>query len=182
MLILHVVCPLLLSFYNQRSCDVLSHFSRTTMSVLMKILFFGFWIVLCNTWQSYVVQNRTYMHAHSNCLKLFKCCVNELYSLVCWQNCGKRLLALPCLSVCLSLCIEQFNSHWMDFHEVWYLGIFKKLLDSVSLKCDKNNGYFLCEDVCTFMLVSPWMLLRLRNVSNKTCRENQNAHCTALSL
>jgi hypothetical protein len=31
-------------------------------------------------------------------------------------------------------------------------------------------------DLCTFMIVSRWILLRLRNVSDKRCRENQNTH------
>ena len=30
------------------------------------------------------------------------------------------------------------------------------------------------EEVCTFMTVSRWILLRMRNNSDKSCRENQN--------
>jgi hypothetical protein len=33
----------------------------------------------------------------------------------------------------------------------------------------------LHEDLCTFM-ISRWLLLRLRNVLGKSCRENQNTH------
>jgi hypothetical protein len=33
----------------------------------------------------------------------------------------------------------------------------------------------LFEDVCTFM-VSHWILLRMKNVSDESCRENQNIH------
>jgi hypothetical protein len=33
----------------------------------------------------------------------------------------------------------------------------------------------LHEDLCTFMLISRWILLR-RNISGKSCRENQNTH------
>ena len=32
----------------------------------------------------------------------------------------------------------------------------------------------LCDDVCTFMIVSHQNLLRMRNVSNKSCKESQN--------
>ena len=32
------------------------------------------------------------------------------------------------------------------------------------------------EDLCTFMIISRWILLRMRNVSDKSCRENQNTH------
>jgi len=32
------------------------------------------------------------------------------------------------------------------------------------------------EELCTFMIVSLWILLRMRNVSDESCRENQNTH------
>jgi hypothetical protein len=40
------------------------------------------------------------------------------------QNCERRLLSLSCLSVCPSVCKEQFGFHWRDFHENLYLKIF----------------------------------------------------------
>jgi len=51
------------------------------------------------------------------------------------QNCGERLLTSSCLSVCVSVRllmrvsvhVEQLGSHWMDFHEIWYLSIFSKI-------------------------------------------------------
>ena len=61
------------------------------------------------------------------------------------------------LSVCLSVCppairpsflssvrMEKHSSHWTDFHEIIYLSIFRKSVEKiqVSLKFDKNNGYF----------------------------------------
>jgi len=42
--------------------------------------------------------------------------------------------------------------------------------NSVSLQSDKNNGYF------TFFIISGTFLLRIRNVSEKSCRENQNTY------
>jgi hypothetical protein len=50
----------------------------------------------------------------------------------------------------------------------------------VSFKSDKNSGYFtllyftLHEDPCTFMIISRWILLGMRNVSDRICIENQN--------
>jgi len=45
--------------------------------------------------------------------------------------------------VCPSLRMEQLDFHWTDFHEIWYLSIFrqsvKKIL--VSINSDKNNGH-----------------------------------------
>jgi hypothetical protein len=34
----------------------------------------------------------------------------------------------------------------------------------------------LHKDLCTFMIISRWFLLRIRNVSDKSCRENQNTN------
>jgi hypothetical protein len=57
-----------------------------------------------------------------------------------------------CLSVCLSVCpsvrpsvrMEQLGSHWLDFHEIWYLWIFRKSVENiqVALKSENNNAYF----------------------------------------
>jgi hypothetical protein len=48
------------------------------------------------------------------------------------------------MSVWPSIRMEQRGSHRTDFHEIWYLDIFRKSLEKVevSLKSDKNNGYF----------------------------------------
>jgi hypothetical protein len=34
----------------------------------------------------------------------------------------------------------------------------------------------LWDNLCTFMMVSCWILLRIRNVLDKSCKENQNTH------
>ena len=34
----------------------------------------------------------------------------------------------------------------------------------------------LRDDVCTFTVISRWILLSTRNISNKSCTENQNAY------
>ena len=56
------------------------------------------------------------------------------------QNCEKRLLA----SSCLSVRIEQLGPHWTDSYRIRYIIIFPKSVRKVqvSLKSDKNNGYF----------------------------------------
>jgi hypothetical protein len=40
--------------------------------------------------------------------------------------------------------MEHLGSHWTDFLEIWYLSIFRKSIEKIqmSLKPDKNNGYF----------------------------------------
>ena len=51
---------------------------------------------------------------------------------ICWalsRSCEKRLLAWPCLSVCLlvrpSVRVEQPGFHWGNFHEISYMGILR---------------------------------------------------------
>jgi len=46
--------------------------------------------------------------------------------------------------VCPSVCMGQLGSHCMDFHEIWYLSIFRKSVEKiqVALKSGKNNGHF----------------------------------------
>jgi hypothetical protein len=49
------------------------------------------------------------------------------------------------MSVCPSLVrTEQLGSHWMDFHEIWYLSFFRESVEKIQvlLKSDKNNGHF----------------------------------------
>jgi hypothetical protein len=63
------------------------------------------------------------------------------------QNCEKRLLASSCTPVRLSIHMEQLDSHSTYFDETSYLSfLLKKSVAKiqVSLKSDKNNGYFTC--------------------------------------
>ena len=48
------------------------------------------------------------------------------------------------VSASLSVRIEQFGSHWTDFHEIRYQSTIRTPVDKtqVYLKSDKNNGYF----------------------------------------
>ena len=32
----------------------------------------------------------------------------------------------------LSICMKQLDSHWMDFHEILYLSIFRKSVEKIS--------------------------------------------------
>ena len=44
----------------------------------------------------------------------------------------------------LSVRMEQFDSHWTDFDNIWYVGFFFRKYEKkiqVSLKSDKNNRY-----------------------------------------
>ena len=81
-----------------------------------------------------------------------------------------------CPYVCLPFCLEQFGIHWMDFHDIWYLSIFKKSVEiQVSLKYAINKGT-IHEDQYTFLILSHSVLLRMGNVSDISCGENQHTH------
>ena len=45
---------------------------------------------------------------------------------------------------CLSVCTEQLGFHWTDFHEIWYLNIFRKYVKQiqVSLKSVEKISVF----------------------------------------
>jgi hypothetical protein len=49
--------------------------------------------------------------------------------------------------------MEQFGSHWTDFHENVYLRIFRKFVEKiqVSLKTDKNTRYFIWRPIYMFL-------------------------------
>jgi hypothetical protein len=58
-----------------------------------------------------------------------------------FEKLRKRLLALSCLSVCLSLRpsvsppvgMQKLGFFWTEFHEIWHLSIFKHLSRNVKL-------------------------------------------------
>jgi hypothetical protein len=60
------------------------------------------------------------------------------------------------LSVCLPVHMEQLGSMWTDFHEVWFLSIFLKSFEEiqVSVKSDKNNGYFTWSPIHIYYHIS----------------------------
>jgi len=41
--------------------------------------------------------------------------------------------------------MEQLAYHWVDFHEIVYLNIFRKSVEKIQIsqKCGKNTGYFV---------------------------------------
>jgi hypothetical protein len=77
----------------------------------------------------------------------------------------------------LSVLMEHLASHWTDFREIWYLIIFRKSVEKIqlSLKSDKNNGYFTWRLIYIFDHIS-LISFRMRNFSEKSCCQNQNTH------
>ena len=75
--------------------------------------------------------------------------------------------------VSASVRMEELGSHWTDFHEIWYFSTLRNFnFHSILTRITGT----LHEDRYTFMIISHWIRLRMRNVSDKICRENQNTH------
>ena len=67
------------------------------------------------------------------------------------------------MSVHPSVHMEQLSCHWMDFHEILYLSIFKKPVKKiwVLLKYDKNYWYFTwrhCQSCYSSWLEECWLM------------------------
>ena len=62
--------------------------------------------------------------------------------LVFWRF--RKIATIKFMSVRLSIHMEHLGSHSTDFHDIWYASIFQNSVEKIqiSLKSDKNNGYF----------------------------------------
>jgi hypothetical protein len=79
------------------------------------------------------------------------------------------------MSVCLSVCMKLASCHWMDIHEMWYLSIFEKFFEKIQVwwNSEKNDRYSTWRPVY-ILIISCLVFPRMRNASDKSCRENQN--------
>ena len=68
------------------------------------------------------------------------------------------------------------------FNEIWHPKIFRKKKKSRKFRFHQNRTrivgtlHFARRPIQTFLIISRSILLRMRNVSDKSCRENQNTH------
>jgi len=92
------------------------------------------------------------------------------------QNCEKGILASSCLTVRLSTRNNSVFIAWINMK--FYIRVFFENLSR------KFNFYYnrtrikdtLHEDQYTFCIISRSVHLRMRNVSDKSCRKNKNTH------
>ena len=67
----------------------------------------------------------------------------------------------------------ELGSHWTDFHEIWYVSIFRNFFEKnqVALRSDKNNGYFTWRPINIFdhisidHLFSEWEMFQTKFVT-----------------
>ena len=86
-------------------------------------------------------------------------------------------LASSWLSVRPSVRMKQLGSYWRNFHEIWYLKVFRKSAQKsqVSSKFDKNSPYCTRTPIYIYFdtLLSLWWNDRC---SDTSCTGNQNTH------
>jgi hypothetical protein len=59
--------------------------------------------------------------------------------------------------------MEQLGSHWTDFHEIWYLSIFRNSVGKIQLDYNLTRiKVILYEDSCTFLIISRSNLLKIK--------------------
>jgi hypothetical protein len=68
----------------------------------------------------------------------------------------------------------SFRSHWTNFHEMM---IFQTSVQKIHLSLNLTRiTDDLHEDLCSFITIIRRILLRMKIVSDKFCRDNQNTH------
>jgi hypothetical protein len=86
----------------------------------------------------------------------------------CPSNIGRRVRMSGCL--CLSVHLSAWNI-WLRlnlFFMKFETSIFRKFVEK--LQVSLKSGTTLHENLCTFVIISRWIVLRKRNFSDKRCR------------
>jgi len=67
---------------------------------------------------------------------------------------------------CLAVSMEHLDSHWRDFHEIWYLGVFRVSFEKIqmSFKSNKCNVYFTLRPIYIFNNVLQWEMFHAQVV------------------
>ena len=123
-----------------------------------------------------------------------------------WCILGAFALQTEIVSFVLFARMEQLRSHWTDFMKFYICGFFENLLErfncfnvnfgllntiyvhllvwywnnllgkiQVSLQSHKNDGYFTWRPIY-ILIISRAVISRMKNVSDKWGKKNQNAH------
>ena len=89
--------------------------------------------------------------------------------------------ATASLFICVCSAVRQHGKTrlalWLILMKIyiWLFSFFRKYVETIQVLLNSLTIIItLYEDVFIFMAISRWILLRMKNVSNKSCRENQN--------
>jgi len=86
-------------------------------------------------------------------LRLFQNVITVATVCVFWGR-FRKIVTSFVTSVFPPVRMEHLGSQWMDFREVWYLCIFRKYVEKISLESDKTNRY-LHEDLPCILESNP---------------------------
>jgi hypothetical protein len=100
--------------------------------------------------------------------------------LIVWRakNFKKWLLTSSCLAVCLSVLLDLHGSPSTHIRDSWYLNSFSKICreNSRFIKIWQKKRSTLREDVYVRLMIKCRSFLKMRNVSETRCGENQSIH------
>jgi hypothetical protein len=81
------------------------------------------------------------------------------------------------ISVRMSVIMEQLGCQWTDFYKIWHSRICQNSVENFRFHRNVTSIRGTSrEDQSVFMIISRSFLLRMRSVSDQTCKENQNKH------
>jgi hypothetical protein len=75
--------------------------------------------------------------------------------------------------VCPSVHREQLCCHRTDFHGICIWVFFENRSIKLKFHWTLAGITTTLRDICTFVIISRWILLRMRNVSDKSCRQKK---------
>ena len=125
-----------------------------------------------------ISQDTSFIYTHDN-LEFYPqiVCKTQAFK-ACSQNCEKRLLAPSCPSARLTPCVCPHRKIGLQSFMKCDIWVF---FENLSRKYNFNWNLsriagIVLEDLYTFLIMSRSVLLEMRKVSYKSCRENQNTH------
>ena len=80
------------------------------------------------------------------------------------------------ISFLFSVCIKQLGSHWRDFDYIWCLMVFRNPVETKFSKYLKRITRTLHQNLFTFQIIFRCILLRVGNISDRSCRENKSTY------
>ena len=148
-----------------------------TQLLYCKVYFYWLSLFLCNFLSQFSAYTVFFFlvpyHFHYSLVLIAKaCCMNAIF-LDSFEK--LKITTISFFHICRCVCPHGTTLLPLgEFNEMRYFRIFWKSVESiqVSLKCDLNNWYFMWRPVW-ILIISCSVLLRMRNVSDKCCREKK---------
>ena len=121
------------------------------LSILFLDAFAALWYRVCIPFRVFLISQQIYTEISFSWVVL----AMYLTILGAFTNLRKATVSVV-ISALPPVRMEQLGCHWTDFHEIWYLSTIRKMVEKiqVSLKSEKNNGYFTWRQIYVFDHIS----------------------------